>query len=138
MDINASSEAKLKKVHPDLIKVVRRTAKLITNVSKDKSFGFIITCGPRTLEEQKKLLKAGATTTLNSRHIPGKDGFSKAVDFAVTLDGKVKWDWGLYSRLAVIVKEAAKLEGNIPITWGGDWKSFKDGPHFELPRNKYP
>ena len=133
MDINASSEAKLKKVHPDLIKVVRRTAKLI----KDKSFGFIITCGARTLEEQKKLLKAGATTTLNSRHIPGKDGFSKAVDFAVTLDGKVKWDWGLYSRLAVIVKEAAKLE-NIPITWGGDWKSFKDGPHFELPRNKFP
>jgi len=137
MVLNASSEAKLKKVHPDLVKVVLRTVKLITNVSKDKSFGFIITCGARTLEEQKKLLKAGATTTLNSRHIPGKDGYSKAVDFAVTLDGKVRWDWGLYSRLAVIVKEAAKLE-DIPITWGGDWKSFKDGPHFELPRNKYP
>lgn len=137
MDINSSSEAKLKRVHPDLIKVVRRTAKIITNVSKDKSFGFTITCGARTLEEQKKLLKAGATTTLNSRHIPGKDGYSKAVDFAVTLDGKIKWDWPLYARLSGIVKEAAKIE-NIPITWGGDWKSFKDGPHFELPRNKYP
>ena len=40
MVLNASSEAKLKKVHPDLIKVVLRTVKLI----KDKSFGFIITC----------------------------------------------------------------------------------------------
>lgn len=133
MILNASSEVKLKKVHPDLVKVVRRAVKLI----KEKSFGFIITCGVRTLEEQKKLLKAGATRTLNSRHIPGKDGYSKAVDFAVTLDGKLKWDWPLYDKLAKIVKEAAKLEG-VPIEWGGDWKSFKDGPHFQLPKNKYP
>lgn len=133
MKLNTTSINKLKKVHPDLVRVVHRTATLI----KDKSFGFIITCGARTLEEQKKLLKQGATRTLNSRHIPGKDGFSKAVDFAVTLDGKVRWDWPLYSRLAGIVKEAAKLEG-VPVTWGGDWVSFKDGPHFELPKNKYP
>lgn len=133
MIINASSETKLKKVHPDLVRVVRKTAKLI----KDKSFGFIITCGPRTLEEQKKLLKQGATKTLNSRHIPGNDGYAKAVDFAVMLDNKLRWDWPLYSRLSTIVKEAAKLEG-VSIIWGGDWKSFKDGPHFELPRNKYP
>ena len=37
MVINSSSEAKLKRVHPDLIKVVRRTAKLI----KDKSSGIL-------------------------------------------------------------------------------------------------
>jgi peptidoglycan L-alanyl-D-glutamate endopeptidase CwlK len=133
MKLNTASINKLKKVHPDLVKVVHRAVKLI----KDKSFGFVITCGARTLEEQKKLLKQGATRTLNSRHIPGKDGFSKAVDFAVTIDGKVRWDWPLYSRLAVIVKEAARLEG-VPVTWGGDWVSFKDGPHFELPKNKYP
>lgn len=133
MILNASSEVKLKKVHPDLVRVVRRAAKLI----KEKSFGFIITCGVRTLEEQKKLLKAGATRTLNSRHIPGKDGYSKAVDFAITLDGKIKWDWPLYDKLSKIVKEAAKLEG-VNIEWGGDWKSFKDGPHFQLPKNKYP
>lgn len=133
MIINTSSESKLKKVHPDLVRVVRRAAKLI----KDKSFGFIITCGVRTVEEQKKLLKAGATRTMNSRHIPGKDGYSKAVDFAVTIDGKIKWDWPLYAKLAGIVKEAAKLE-KVQIEWGGDWKTFKDGPHFQLPKSKYP
>lgn len=133
MIISTSSESKLKKVHPDLVRVVRRTAKLI----KDKSFGFIITCGVRTVEEQKKLLKAGATRTMNSRHIPGKDGYSKAVDFAVTIDGKVKWDWPLYAKLSGIVKEAAKLE-KVQIEWGGDWKSFKDGPHYQLPKSKYP
>jgi peptidoglycan LD-endopeptidase CwlK len=133
MIINSTSEGKLKKVHPDLVRVVYRTAKLI----KEKDFGFIITCGARTLEEQKKLLKAGATRTLNSRHIPGADEYSKAVDFAVTLSGKVRWDWPLYSKLSSIVKEAAKLE-NVPIEWGGDWKTFKDGPHFQLPKIKYP
>lgn len=131
MILNTTSEARLKKVHPDLAKVIRRTAKLV------KDIGFIVTCGARTLEEQKVLLKKGATTTLNSRHIPGKDGYAKAVDLAVTIDGKVKWDWPLYSKLAIIVKEAARLEG-VSITWGGDWKSFKDGPHFELNKIKYP
>ena len=133
MIINTSSENKLKRVHPDLVRVVRRTAKLI----KDKSFGFVITCGPRTVAEQKKLFKAGATRTMDSRHIPGKDGYAKAVDFAVTLNGKTKWDWPLYQKLAGIVKEAAKLE-KIPVEWGGDWKTFKDGPHFQLPKIKYP
>ena len=133
MIFNQSSENKLKKLHPDMVKVVRRAQKLV----KDKDFGVVITCTVRTLEEQKLLVKKGASKTLNSRHIPGKDGYAKAVDFAVTLKGKVRWDWPLYQKLAAIMKEAAKLE-KIPITWGGDWKSFKDGPHFELPRNKYP
>jgi peptidoglycan L-alanyl-D-glutamate endopeptidase CwlK len=130
---NQVSENRLKKLHPDLLKVVRRMQRL----NKDSAFGAIITCTVRTLAEQKLLVKKGASKTLNSRHIPGKDGYAKAVDFAVTLNGKVRWDWPLYHRLAKLMKEAARLE-KIPIIWGGDWKSFKDGPHFELPRNKYP
>lgn len=133
MKFNQVSENRLKKLHPDLLKVVRRMQRL----NKDSAFGAIITCTVRTLAEQKLLVKKGASKTLNSRHIPGKDGYAKAVDFAVTLNGKVRWDWPLYHRLAKLMKEAARLE-KIPIIWGGDWKSFKDGPHFELPRNKYP
>jgi peptidoglycan L-alanyl-D-glutamate endopeptidase CwlK len=130
---NQTSENRLKKLHPDLLRVVRRAQSLV----KDPDFGAIVTCTVRTLEEQKLLVKKGASKTLNSRHIPGKDGYAKAVDFAVTLNGKVRWDWPLYSKLADLMKKAASLE-KVPITWGGDWKSFKDGPHFELPRNKYP
>ena len=26
----------------------------------------------------------------------------------------------------------------VPIEWGGDWRTFKDGPHFQLPWGKYP
>ncbi|WP_084494694.1 M15 family metallopeptidase [Alkanindiges illinoisensis] len=32
--------------------------------------------------------------------------------------------------------EAAK-ELNIPLEWGGDWKNFKDGPHYQLPWKQY-
>ncbi|MEZ8138652.1 M15 family metallopeptidase, partial [Vibrio splendidus] len=28
-------------------------------------------------------------------------------------------------------------ELGIPIVWGGDWVSFKDGPHIELDRAHY-
>ncbi|WP_205671764.1 M15 family metallopeptidase [Acinetobacter bereziniae] len=30
------------------------------------------------------------------------------------------------------MKQAAKELG-IEIEWGGDWKKFKDGPHWQLP-----
>lgn len=133
MIFNQASENKLKKLHPDLLRVVRRAQELV----KDPDFGAIITCTVRTLEEQKILVKNRASQTLKSRHIPGKDGYAKAVDFAVTLKGKVRWDWPLYARLAEFMKEAAEIE-NVPITWGGDWKTFKDGPHFELNKIKYP
>lgn len=133
MIINPTSEGKLKGVHPDLVRVVRRVAK----DWPDPDTGWIITCGRRTLEEQKVLFAKGATRTMKSRHIPGPDGYAKAVDFACTIAGKIRWDWPLYGKLAKLVKAAAKAE-KVPIEWGGDWTSFVDGPHFQLPRSTYP
>lgn len=127
-----SSEAKLKKVHPDLIRVIRRCQK----DWKDKELGFIITCGPRTLEEQKRLVKVGASKTLRSRHLIAVNGFAHAFDVAATVNGKVRWDWPLYSKIASAMKAAAKAE-KVPLEWGGDWK-FKDGPHFQLPWKSHP
>lgn len=133
MELNTASVNRLKKVHPDLVRVVQRAAALTA-----PSFGFVITCGIRTVEEQRKLVQAGASRTMRSRHLPGKTiGLSHAVDFAVTLNGKVKWDWPLYAQLAVLVKQAAR-EVKVPIEWGGDWKGFRDGPHFQLPWDRYP
>ncbi len=133
MLIGKSSEAKLKAVHPDLARVVRRVAESLI----DPALGFIITCGARTLDEQKILLAKGASRTLRSRHIPGRNGFSHAVDFAVTLNGAVRWDWPLYVNLAKAVKLAARQE-DVPVEWGGNWAKFRDGPHFQLPWNTYP
>jgi peptidoglycan L-alanyl-D-glutamate endopeptidase CwlK len=93
---------------------------------------FTVLEGLRTLARQKELMRNGATRTMNSRHLTGH-----AVDLAPMLNGKVSWDWPLYHRLAKIVKAAAAAE-NVPLQWGGDWRTFKDGPHWELPWKHYP
>ena len=133
MKLNTASIAKLKGVHPDLVRVVLRCA----DDWKDPGTGFIVTCGVRTLAEQKVLVAKGASKTLRSRHIPAANGYSHAVDLAATIDGKVRWDWPLYDRLAKAMKAAAKAE-KVPLEWGGDWKTFKDGPHYQLPWKQYP
>lgn len=136
-------------MHPDLVRVVNRCA----TDWKDTSTGFIVTCGVRTLAEQKILKAKGASKTLRSRHIPAANGFSHAVDLAATIDGKVRWDWPLYVKLANVMKAAAIAE-KVPVEWGGTWalinpvkgaitskmlhKSFPDGPHFQLPWSAYP
>lgn len=128
--LSQRSRNKLVGVHPDLIRVVERAIQLTT-------IDFTVTCGVRTIAEQKVLVAQGASKTMNSRHIPGKDGYSKAVDLAAMIGAEVRWDWPLYSKLADAMKAAAK-ELNVPLEWGGDWKTFKDGPHFQLPAKQYP
>jgi peptidoglycan L-alanyl-D-glutamate endopeptidase CwlK len=123
--MDVKSEAKLKGVHPDLVRVIRRAAEL-------HPLTFIVTEGLRTVERQAALVKAGASRTMNSRHITGH-----AVDLAVKVAGEVRWDWPLYAALAETVKMAAARE-KVKTEWGGDWKSFKDGPHFQLPFKDYP
>lgn len=134
MKLSPSDERHLKKLHPDLARVIRRAAAMWPH--KDQVF--FITCSLRTLAEQKKLMASGASRTMRSRHLPGKKtGLSHAVDLAIKLDGKVRWDWPLFAQMAQTIKAAAKVE-KVPVEWGGDWKSFRDGPHFQLPWAKYP
>lgn len=125
MKLTEKDEAKLKGVHPDLVKLVEEVAK-VTDVP------FTILEGRRSLERQKQLVAKGASKTLKSRHLTGH-----AVDIAPTINGKVSWAWPLYHKLAPEVKAvASKLK--IPIEWGGDWVSFKDGPHWQLSWKQYP
>jgi peptidoglycan L-alanyl-D-glutamate endopeptidase CwlK len=129
-DTQARSVRNLERVHKDLVKVYQ--------AAYDKAeVKPVVTEGARTLERQKQLVAAGASRTLNSRHIPGKDGTAKAIDVAFFINGKVRWDWPLYKTFADVMKAEAKRLG-IPIEWGGDWRSFKDGPHFQLPYGVYP
>lgn len=133
MILTDTSKKKLLGVHPDLVRVIKRAA----IDWKDSQFTFIVTCGARTLAEQKVLVAKGFSKTLRSRHIPAKNGYSHAVDLAAMLNNKITWDWPPYHKISKAVKEAAKAEG-VPIEWGGDWKTFKDGPHFQLPWVSYP
>jgi len=49
----------------------------------------------------------------------------------------VRWDWPLYDTIATSMKMAARELG-VPIEWGGDWVSLRDGPHYQLPWESYP
>lgn len=128
--LGARSKTRLQGVHPDLVKVVQRAIEITT-------VDFTVLEGVRSPERQRVLVASGASQTLNSRHIPGQDGYAKAVDLGAWVDDQVDWSWPLYSKLAQAMKTASQ-EVNVPIEWGGDWKTFKDGPHFQLPKKEYP
>lgn len=123
--LSTRSRARLKGVHPALVGVIE-AAILTTPVD------FVVTEGLRTATRQAALVRAGASRTLNSRHLTGH-----AVDIAALVDDAVRWDWPLYPRIAEAVKAAAKAKG-VAIVWGGDWPRLRDGPHFELDRKVYP
>lgn len=127
------SRVDVDEIHPDL----RRVANLATTrlAEAEPALSFIVTEGNRGLDRQKKLISIGASRTLRSRHIGSaqRSKRAEAIDVAATVDGEVRWDWPLYARVAKAMKRAARDCG-VAITWGGDWKSFKDGPHFELKR----
>ena len=119
------SLSRLEGVHPELVRVVKKAAAL-------SDLDFTVLEGIRSVERQKQLVSQGASKTMNSRHITGH-----AVDLAPMIAGEVRWDWPLYHKLAKIVKAAAADE-KVPLQWGGDWRAFKDGPHWELPWKFYP
>lgn len=123
--LSRRSRQRLVGVHPDLVKVVERAIQ-ITRVD------FSVTEGLRSRERQQQLVKAGASQTQRSRHLTGH-----AVDLAAWVGDEIRWDWPLYDTIADAMKRAAR-ELEIPLEWGGDWKSLKDGPHFQLPWVAYP
>jgi len=138
---------KMEGVDADLVAVTKRAIKL-TKID----FGVIY--GMRTIQEQEKLVAAGKSQTMKSKHLVGR-----AVDLMAYVDGKGCWELNVYDDLCDAMKEAAK-ELSVAIKWGAAWsegdirtypgtaedammayvdlrrgqgrRPFIDGPHFEL------
>lgn len=152
--LGAKSRAELKGVHPDLVRVVERAIQITAQ-------DFSVHDGLRTAEEQKRLVAAGASQTMNSLHRPQGDGCGHAVDLVPFINGKLRWEWPAIYPIAAAVWQASRELG-VSIRWGGAWinlrdikigtpgamegavaaygaarrkigkKAFTDGPHFEL------
>lgn len=123
---SARSLKNLNGIQPDLRRVIDRAL-------QDSPLDFVVIEGLRTKKRQEELVASGASKTMNSRHITGH-----AVDLVpIGPNGKAAFDWPLYHKLGPAVKAAAEAEG-VALVWGGDWASFRDGPHFELDRKVYP
>ena len=116
------SRQNLSGVHPDMVAVVTRALEI-----SEKDFS--VTEGVRNIERQRMLKKTGKSTTLKSRHLTGH-----AVD---VVPYPVSWEWEEFYPIGDAMKKAAE-ELDIKIVWGGDWKKFPDGPHFQLDWKAYP
>ena len=120
--LSQRSMQNLSGVHPDLIAVVKRAIQITEQ-------DFSVIEGVRNINRQRELVAKGASTTMNSRHLTGH-----AVDLAPY---PLSWDWEHFYPIADAMKQAAE-ELDVDLEWGGDWKSFPDGPHFQLSRKAYP
>lgn len=141
-------------VHPRLVAIVRR-AIMITDQD------FRVTDGVRTPAEQRKLVAAGTSWTLRSKHLVQPDQFAHAVDLVPWFAGELSWSWPRCYRVAAAMSQAAREQGS-ELRWGGVWdrlmstnggtanelrrasaayvtrrrragkRAAIDGPHFEL------
>ncbi len=129
--LGSRSRGRLKGVHPDLVKVVKRAIAI-------SSHDFAVIEGVRTLDRQQALFAEGHTRTMRSRHLTGH-----AVDLA-PWDGGIDWNDLMRFRQVGHAMRVAAMDLGIPLVWGavrhhgGNWRTFNDMPHFQLTRSTYP
>lgn len=112
----------------------------LNEVIKDCPIPFSISCGHRTIKEQQELYKQGRTkagkivTQIDGIKTLSKHNYfpSEAFDIFINIKGK-EWDLTLIKAVASHILLSAKKH-SINIEWGGNWKKFKDYPHFQIIR----
>lgn len=119
----------LEGVHYDLVSVIERAIQI-------SPYDFGVSEGLRTLETQKEYLESGKTTTMNSMHLPQKDGLSHAVDLFVIVNGKVTWEHKHFRKVIQAIFTAA-IELGVQVEAGALWRDFLDSPHIQLNQKYY-
>lgn len=111
--LGRKSRANLKGVEPRLVRVVKKSIKYTKQ-------DFSVHSGVRTVAQQRELVRRGASTTMNSMHLPQTDGFGHAVDLVPYINGQLRWEWNPIYEIACAVHRAAHEEGLI-LRWGAVW-----------------
>jgi len=119
--VDADNETKIMQLHPKL----RHKARKFLSNAKRKGFDLRITESLRTWDRQSNLYAQGRTTAgqivTNAPAGSSFHNYGLAFDIVDRKNGyNANW-----SEIGVIGKKAG-------FTWGGDWKNFKDNPHFQL------
>lgn len=116
----ANSDARLGSVDVNLQAVIKR-AEEISGVK------FVVGSGTRTEADQRLAMSLGWSKTMKSDHMEG----GAADLWALDESGAVSFEESNYVTIAAAMKQAA-AELGVDIEWGGDWKSFRDIPHFAV------
>jgi len=126
---SSTSKSRLEGVNPALVTVTERALAL-----SPIDFGIAWMGGYRTAKDQYKLYMAGSSKAdgyeSKSAHQTGK-----AIDTYAWVDGKYTQEMEHLSIIAAAHLQAGH-ELDIPVGWGGLWKSIVDGPHIYLLENK--
>ena len=117
----------LSQLNPNLQKVVAQAR------ADNPNLNFVIGNGKRSAADQDQA-KAWGWSKVGSQdggdanvHMQGN-----AVDlWGLDSNGRVQFNPSQQQQISQAMKDAASKVG-VGVNWGGDWKSFKDAPHFEL------
>ena len=120
------SDRRINTLHP----LVRAKAKeFIIRAERELGIKLRVVSALRTWAEQDKLYAQGRTSPGNivtkAKGGQSLHNFGLAIDVVEIKNGKAIWNNPNWNRVADLGKE-------IGFKWGGDWKSFKDKPHFEI------
>lgn len=99
----------------------RYLAQLITEAIR-RGYGVRMGEVQRPVEMQSLYVKTGRSKTMDSLHLE-----KCAADLHFTLNGEICYPRELGSYWESL---------DVNCSWGGNWKSFKDEPHFELRKGK--
>ena len=118
------------KLHPTIQCSVKR---FINEVEETYNMKIRITDAYRTYTEQDELYKQGRSKAgkiiTNAKGGYSYHNFGLAIDVVEVKDKKANYDVSVTKKIAPIAKKHG-------LAWGGDWKSFKDYPHFDMTFNK--
>jgi len=126
MKLSKRSLDRLKGINPVLIEILKEGIK-----ESPFDFGIPQNGGLRTSEDQYLLYKNKVSKCdgykNKSYHQTGN-----AFDIYGYDNGKAHWDIDKLTLIAKHLQKVAKEKFDIHLEWGGDWKSWKDYPHFQI------
>ena len=120
------TEQRIGKLHP----AIRDRVRQFINEAARLGIKLRITSGLRDFDEQSKLYAQGRTDpgqiVTNAKPGSSFHNYGLAIDVVEIKEGKGLWDNPNWPKIGAIGK-------SFGFAWGGDWKNFKDIPHFEYP-----
>jgi peptidoglycan L-alanyl-D-glutamate endopeptidase CwlK len=113
----------------DLLPVVKVKVQKFLDLAKAEGIDLLVTSTYRDHESQNALYAQGRTAAgkivTNAKAGQSFHNWRCAVDVVPIVNGKAVWnDNGTWARVGVIGK-------SVGLEWAGDWKRFKEFPHFQ-------
>lgn len=136
--IDKVSLQRIEQLHPFIKKDVEILINTINTEVLTGSAKVRIAQGFRTFEEQDDLYAKGRTTlgsiVTNAKGGDSVHNYGLAIDIVLIIDEKIaSWDTkkDFDKDLQSDWMEVVQVFKKAGFTWGGDWRTFKDMPHFE-------